>query len=161
MSSTQGRKGPCIQVCKGLWGQTTMAPVSGIAACSVSRLLCTHWSPPGTLFLPLPSARHPGNTTVIPLRTCLLSELMGIDSLALVLLLARFYKPLPMTFMFSLFNSHHLARSVPTAHTHKPTGRCFCSYMCTHRRVYTLTSLRENLNTCRCTSFLLQEHEFW
>ena len=44
----------------------------------VSDLLHSHWSHPGTLFLPLLSARHPCCTTVIPLRTCSLSEITGI-----------------------------------------------------------------------------------
>ena len=44
----------------------------------VSDLLHSHWSPPDTLFLPLLSARHPCCTTVIPLRTCSLSEITGI-----------------------------------------------------------------------------------
>ena len=44
----------------------------------VSDLLHSHWSPPGTFFQPLLSARHPCCTTVIPLRTCPLSEIAGI-----------------------------------------------------------------------------------
>ena len=56
-----------------------------------------------------------------------------------------------------LFNSHYLVRSLPTAHTHKRTGRWFFVCMC----MYTVTSLRGNLHICRSTRFLLQEHELW
>ena len=40
----------------------------------VSDLLHSHWSPPGTFFRPLLSARYPCCTTVIPLRICSLRE---------------------------------------------------------------------------------------
>ena len=100
-------------------------------------------------------------TTVIPLRTCLLSEITRFDSLASVLLLARDYVPFPKNFMFSLSNFYHLARSVAIAHTHKQTGRDFYVHMCTNIHVYTVTSLIGNLSICRSTSFLFQEHEFW
>lgn len=47
------------------------------------RSFCTLWSPPDTLFLPLLSARHPCCTTVIPLRTCSLSEITrGSESMS-------------------------------------------------------------------------------
>ena len=98
---------------------------------------------------------------MIPLRTCLLSEITGSDSLASVLLLARDYVPFPKNFMFSLSNFYHLARSVAIAHTHKRTGRDFYAQMCANIRVYTVTSLRGNLSLCRSTSILFQEHEFW
>ena len=101
----------------------------------LSDLLHSHWSPPGTFFQPLLSARHPCCTTVIPLKTCSLSEIMGISTLASVLLLARHYVPFPMAFMFLLFNFHHLVRSVLTAHTHKRTGRHICTHMCEHTNV--------------------------
>jgi len=81
---------------------------------------------------------------VIPLRTCLLSEITGIESLASVLLLARVYVPFSKIFMFLLSNFHHLARSIPEAHTHKHTGRDFYAHVCTHMCVYTVTSLRGN-----------------
>ena len=129
---------------RGAVGSPTVASVSGIAACSVSRLLCT--PTPGCLqalsscLSLLPDIL---GAPLIPLRACMLSEITeGIDSLASVLLLARFYVPFPMTVKFSLSKFHHLARSVPIAHTHKPTGRCFYAHMCTHMHGYTLTSLR-------------------
>ena len=70
--------------------------------------------------------------TVIPPRTCLLSEITGSDSLASVLLLARDYVPFPKNFMFSLSNFCHLARSVAIAHTHKRAVRDFYAQMCTN-----------------------------
>ena len=121
--------------------------------CRWSGLSSAHSS--GSFLLPLLSARHPGCTPVISLRTCLLSEITGIKSLASVLLLARVYVPFPKTFMFFLSQFHHLARSIPTAHTHKRTGRDFYVHVCTRMCVYTVTSLRGNLLTCRTTSFLL------
>ena len=67
---------------------------------------------------------------MILFRMCLLSEITGINSLASVLLLARVYVPFPKTFMYLLSNFHHLARSIPTAHTHKHTGRDFYVHTC-------------------------------
>ena len=71
----------------------------GVTHCSFCFLDCSlfcvldplhsHWWPPGPFFLPLLSARCPGCTTVIPLRNCSLSEIIGNGTLAPVLLMVR------------------------------------------------------------------------
>lgn len=129
---------PLLLHVQGAVGSPTMASVSwDCSLFCVSDPRHSHWSPPGTFFLPLLSARHPGCTTVIPLGNCSLSEITGIGTLAPVLLMARVCT-FPMTFTVSLSNFHHLVRSVSTPHTHKHTVRCFsCTYahtcLCTHQ----------------------------
>ena len=124
--------------------------VLGCSLFCVSDPLYSHWSPPGTFFLPLLLARHPRSTTVIPLRICSLSELMEcfccLESMYFSLWLSCFWYSTSFTWL-----SHFRQVILISVLAGASAGTC----------VYTLTSLRGNVHICRSTSFLLQEHGFW
>ena len=141
-------------------GSPTTASVSwDCSLFCVSDPLQSHWSRPGTFFLPLLSARHPGCTTVIPLRNCSLSEITGIGTLAPVLLMARV-----CTFPYDI---HVFAIQLPSpgfCSVYISYSQAYCQvlfmHICTHMHVYALTSLRGNLHICRSTNFFSRDINF-
>ena len=164
-----GKESPVFQKDRTPWqlhvqgavGSPTMTSVYwNCSLFCVSDPLHSHWSPPGTFFLPLLSARHPGCTTVIPLRSCSLSEITGIGNPAPVLLMAR---ACTFPYGFYVFPIQLLSPGQVSFYTSYSQAYCQALFMhiCTHMRVHTLTSLRGNLHIYRHTNFLLQEHQFW
>ena len=95
-------KDPCSWVSKGQGSHAQWLICFGLKPilCLSSSALTDH--PLGAFLMSLHSSRDPGCSTILQFSTCSLSEIIGLGSLASVLLLARVYVPFPSTFMFSL-----------------------------------------------------------